>query len=104
MAIKKRKIFFVEMANRKIAWRAPEDAYTSAIATDLGVKEASDSEQGIELDGSIRPPRVRINTDKSKSYTRYCDGSKLEDVVVKGTLRGKSYGGGKITTVTAVKG
>ena len=97
------KTYFVEMAGRKIAWRAPSDAYTG-IKDKLGVEEAGDSEQDLELDGAIRPPKVRVNTKAGKSYVRYCDGSKIEDVIVKGVLRGTTFKSSKITTVTAVKG
>lgn len=95
------KTYYVEMASRKIAWIANDKAY-DGIANDLGVKTASDTEQDLELEGSIRPPKIRINTKAGKSYTRYCDGSKLEDVIVKGTLRGKTFKSSKITTVSTI--
>lgn len=97
------KTYYVTMAERKIAWRAPGDSY-DVIADELGVKEASDTEKNLELDGAIRPPKVRVNLASGKSYTRYCDGSKLEDVTVAGTLRGTAFKGSKITTVTVVRG
>ena len=97
------KIYYIQMGSQlKYGWRAQESAY-SGIATQLGVKAGSSTTKGIVFGANGgKPPRVRINLQSGKSVIRFCSPDKMADVLINGTLIGKSYKTTKICSVSAL--
>lgn len=91
--------------NVKFAWRAPSDSYPKEIATDLGINQATGTDQGLIYGmNNPRPARVRINVQISqgnnKSYVLFCAPSKLVRLLIQNPLKGKKFRGGTITTIS----
>ncbi|MBN4004747.1 hypothetical protein [Nostoc sp. LPT] len=78
----------------RFAWRGNKDAYPKAVADELGVVIAKDTDAGLMFGAnSPRPAKVRIGyTDangNSKSTIRFCEPDKIGAVTTGGKLNGK---------------
>jgi hypothetical protein len=96
-------IWTVKMGAIKYGWRADEEAY-KGIADELGVEKAKDTDNNVVFGSSNKPPRVRVNCADKKSYIRFCDPSKLEALITKGSLNSKKLKGSKINSVRTLQG
>jgi hypothetical protein len=94
-------LHYVEVGSKKYGWYAPPNAYKE-IAGQLGVKISKTSVKDVEKRGRVPLPRVRITTDKGKSYLRYCAPSKTDELVRTGMTG--NYNGSSITNVSFVQG
>lgn len=96
----------------KYAWRVAGDTLSgSKIRSALGIKKAKDNEPGLVFGANFpKPAKVRVNFEKGGSTTTFCDPSKLEQILVKGALKGKTWDvrgkffNKKISSVTAIQG
>lgn len=71
----------------------------------MGVLVAKDTDDNLTFGANQpKPAKVRINLQGGKSVTRFADPSKLEDLLVKGTLNKKKYDSKDINSVTIVQG
>ncbi len=93
----------------KLAWRAPIDAYPKEIAAQLGITAVDEAkpEPGLVFGAnSPRPARVRINVQKSQgkssSYTLFANPQKIPALINGNVLKGKTFKGGTITTVSLI--
>lgn len=99
----KTKIFVIDLKSIKYAWRAAKDAY-KGIANELGVKEAKDTDNNLVYGSNQpKPVKVRLNLANKTSRLRYADPSKIEDLIVKGSLNGKKFDGQNINSVSVVQ-
>jgi hypothetical protein len=78
----------------RFAWRGKKDAYPKAVADELGVVIAKDTDSGLMFGAqSPRPALVRIGyTDangSSKSTIRFCEPDKIGNVTTGGKLNAK---------------
>lgn len=94
----------------KIAWRAPIDSYPKDVAKELGViaEDAKKPTPGLVFGAnSPRPARVRINVKKSQgkssSYILFANPGNIPRLINGNVLKGKSFKGGTITTVSLPK-
>ena len=92
----------------KFAWKGNKQAYPDDISKELGVSVAKDNEPGLIYGmNRPRPARVYINVKlsqgKSRAFIVFADPKKLTSLLVKGSLRGKKYRGGVITSVSLPK-
>ena len=82
----------------KLAWRAPIDAYPKEIAAQLGITAVDEAKP--------EPGRVRINVQKSQgkssSYTLFANPQKIPALINGNVLKGKTFKGGTITTVSLI--
>ncbi len=93
----------------KLAWRAPIETYPKEIAAQLGVTAVDEAkpEPGLVFGAnSPRPARVRINVQKSQgqssSYTLFANPQKIPALINGNVLKGKTFRGGTITTVSLI--
>lgn len=73
-------------------WYGQEYQYKD-LGSDLGVTTTQPGNKppdGTVIGGNIKPPRVRIRTDKGSSFTRFIASDKIEDMVHKNGLVGKA--------------
>lgn len=82
----KTALYYVKMGNVKYGFRVDPDAY-KGIEKELGVVKAKDTDNDIVIGASNKPPRVNINCANGKTFIRFCDPSKLEGLITKGSLR-----------------
>jgi len=100
MAEIKTQIFRIKLGTVNYAWRAAKEAYSS-VQKALGVESAKDTDNNLVFGAnSPKPARVRLNLANKKSVLLFADPSKIEDLIVKGTLNGKKYRGQNINSVT----
>lgn len=96
-------IWVVKMGGVKYGFRAAEEAY-KPIAKELGVELAKDTDNNVVMGSSNKPPRVRVNCADGKSYIRFCDPSKLDALITKGSLNSKTLLGSKVNSVRTLQG
>lgn len=94
------KLFYVKLGTVKYGFRVNPNSY-KGIEKELGVVRAKDTENGISLNCKNKPPRVNVNCANGKSFIRFCDPSKIEGLITKGTANGKKLNGQNINSVTA---
>lgn len=92
--------YWVKMGSVKYGFRVNEDAY-KGVEKELGVVKAKDTDDGVVYGASNKPPRVNINCANGRSYVRFCDPSKLEALITKGSLNKKKLNGQEINSVRA---
>ena len=99
----KTQAYVVKMGSIKYGFRAAPDAY-NGIEKELGVEKVKDTDDNVVFGSDNKPPRVYVNTANGKSYKRFCDPSKLEALITKGSLNKKKLYGQNINSVRAVQG
>jgi hypothetical protein len=98
----KNQSYYVKMGTAKYGFRAPEEAY-KGVEKLLGVVVSKDTDDGIQYGSENKPPRVWVNCANGKSYKRFCDPSKLEALITKGSLNKNKLKGYNVNSVRAVQ-
>lgn len=96
----KTELFYVKMGGVKYGFRVNPDAY-KGIEKELGVVKSKDTDNDVVIGASNKPPRVNVNCANGKSFIRFCDPSKLEALITKGSLNKKKLNGQEINSVRA---
>ena len=102
--------YYVKLGAVKYAFVTQDENY-KGLEKELGVIKAKENERDLVFGANRpKPATVRINFEGGGSCSRFCDPTKLENVVVKGTLNRKKvqfpglFKDRKISTVTAARG
>jgi hypothetical protein len=90
--------WYIAFNEARFGWNAAANDYGGAEDA-FGVKDATGVKGVLYGANTPKPPKVRISTDKDKTYVRYCDPAKLGSVL--GTaLAGTSFKGGLIKSIS----
>jgi hypothetical protein len=92
--------YYVKMGGVKYGFRVSPDAY-KGIEKELGVVKAKDTDNDVVYGADNKPPRVNVNCANGRTYVRFCDPSKLEGLITKGSLNKKKLNGQEINSVRA---
>lgn len=100
MARKPADRYYIQLGGINYGFAVPKDSY-KGLETTLGVKKVTGSTKNVVYGAnSPKPPRVRIRTEKGKTYTRFIDDSKIKSAIIDSGLKGKTFKGSKIASAS----
>ena len=99
----KTKVYTIPLSNKLIyGWTGLEKTY-KGLENDLGIDVSDPGKpvpEGTQFGGDTKPPQIRIRTTAGKSYTRFINPDKIDEMVYDKKLIGKKINGQDICYVS----